>query len=90
MSLALGLGFIVARSPDSHITAHLSTMAQGVGYLIAATGPFLAGALHAITHSWTVPLLLLLANLLPVAITGFVACREGHVLAAEEQRSVLL
>jgi CP family cyanate transporter-like MFS transporter len=83
VSLSLGLGFIVARAPDSHLTAHLSTMAQGVGYLIAAIGPFLVGALHAITDGWTVPLLLLLANLVPLTITGFVACREGHVLAAE-------
>ncbi|MGH2939015.1 MAG: CynX/NimT family MFS transporter [Solirubrobacterales bacterium] len=83
VSLALGLGFIVARAPDSHLTAHLSTMARGVGYLIAAAGPFLVGALHAITDGWTVPLLLLLANLVPLTITGFVACQEGHVLAAE-------
>lgn len=79
-SLALGLGFIVARAPDTHHAAHLSTMAQGVGYLIAAAGPFLVGALHAITGGWTVPLLLLLANLVPLTIVGFVACREGHVL----------
>jgi CP family cyanate transporter-like MFS transporter len=81
-SLSLGLGFIVARAPDTHHAAHLSTMAQGVGYLIAATGPFLVGALHAITGGWTVPLLLLLANLIPLTIVGFVACREGLVLDA--------
>jgi CP family cyanate transporter-like MFS transporter len=79
-SLSLGLGFIVARAPDTHHAAHLSTMAQGVGYLIAATGPFLVGALHAVTGGWTVPLLLLLANLIPLTIVGFVACREGLVL----------
>ncbi len=81
VSLALGLGFIVARAPDPHLTAHLSTMAQGVGYLIAAAGPFLVGALHAITGGWTIPLLLLLANLVPLTIFGLVACRDGHVLA---------
>jgi CP family cyanate transporter-like MFS transporter len=81
-SLSLGLGFIVARAPDTHHAAHLSTMAQGVGYLIAAAGPFLVGALHAITEGWTVPLLLLLANLIPLTAVGFVACREGHVLDA--------
>ncbi|HVX32876.1 MAG TPA: MFS transporter [Solirubrobacterales bacterium] len=80
LSLALGLGFIVARAPDPHLTAHLSTMAQGVGYLIAAAGPFLVGAIHALTNGWTVPLLLLLANLVPMTIVGLVACREGHVL----------
>jgi CP family cyanate transporter-like MFS transporter len=84
ISLALGLGFIVARAPDPHLTAHLSTMAQGVGYLIAAAGPFLVGALHALTGGWTIPLLLLLANLIPLTIVGFVACREGHVLEPAE------
>lgn len=82
-ALALALGFIVARARDSHHAAHLSTMAQGVGYLIAATGPFLVGALHALTDGWTVPLLFLLASLIPLTIVGLVACREGHVLAEE-------
>lgn len=89
VALALGLGFIVARAPDSHLTAHLSTMAQGVGYLIAAAGPFLLGALHAMAGGWTVPLLLLLANLVPLTIAGFIASREGHVLAAREPEGVL-
>ncbi|MBS1676663.1 MAG: MFS transporter [Actinobacteria bacterium] len=80
-ALALALGFIVARAPDTHHAAHLSTMAQGVGYLIAAAGPFVVGALHAASHGWTLPLLLLVAGLIPLTVTGFVACREGHVLA---------
>lgn len=81
LSLTLALGFIVARAPDSHHAAHLSTMSQGVGYLVAAAGPFLVGALHAISGGWTPSLALLLANLIPVTVFGFVACREGHVLA---------
>lgn len=89
VALALGLGFIVARAPDSHLTAHLSTMAQGVGYLIAAAGPFLLGALHAMAGGWTVPLLLLLANLVPLTIAGFIASREGHVLAGREPEGAL-
>jgi MFS transporter, CP family, cyanate transporter len=83
VSLTLGLGFIVARAPDPHVTAHLSTMAQGVGYLVAAAGPFLVGALHALTGGWTVPLMLLLANLIPLTIFGLVACRDGHVLEGD-------
>ncbi len=86
MALALGVGFIVARAPDSHHAAHLSTMAQGVGYLIAAAGPFVVGAFHALTGGWTVPLLLLIANLVPMVIAGFLACREGHVLEPRARR----
>jgi CP family cyanate transporter-like MFS transporter len=79
-TLALSLGFIVARSPDSHHAAHLSTMSQSVGYLIAATGPFAVGALHSLTDGWSVPLLVLVANLVPLTISGIVASRNRDVL----------
>ena len=44
--LALALGYIVGRAPDSNHAAQLSMMAQSVGYLIASAGPFAMGALH--------------------------------------------
>lgn len=82
--LALALGYIVARAHDDHHVAHLSTMAQGVGYLIAASGPFAIGALHGLTSSWTVPLLALIAVLVPMVAAGFIAGREGQVLAGAD------
>jgi CP family cyanate transporter-like MFS transporter len=81
--LALALGYIVARARDHHV-AHLSTMAQGVGYLVAASGPFVVGALHGLTHSWTVPLLVLLGVLVPMVAAGFIAGRQGQVLASAD------
>jgi CP family cyanate transporter-like MFS transporter len=81
--IALALGYIVARAHDHHV-AHLSTMAQGVGYLIAASGPFVVGALHGLTSSWTVPLLVLLVVLVPMVLAGFVAGRAGQVLAGAD------
>jgi MFS transporter, CP family, cyanate transporter len=80
-ALALALGYIVARAPDSHQAAHLSTMAQSVGYMIAASGPFLVGWLHGLTGSWTLPLIVLLAVLVPMLLTGLVASRDRFVLA---------
>jgi CP family cyanate transporter-like MFS transporter len=82
ISIALALGFIVARAPDSHHAAHLSTMAQGVGYLIAWTGPFLLGALRGATGGWTVPIIVLAVVLVPLLIAGLGACRDRHVLEA--------
>ncbi len=79
--LALALGYIVERAPDSHHAAQLSTMAQSVGYLIASTGPLLMGALHSATGSWTPPIVLLLASLVAVFLTGLVASQDRHVLA---------
>jgi len=79
-SLALALGYIVARAPDSHHAAHLSTMAQSAGYLIASAAPFAMGALHGATGSWTVPIVMLLVVLVPMLVTGLAASRDRFVL----------
>ncbi|HEX3947479.1 MAG TPA: MFS transporter, partial [Acidimicrobiales bacterium] len=81
IAFSVALGFIVDRSPDSHHTAHLSTMAQSVGYLIASTGPFALGAIHDATSGWTVSLLALTAVLVPMLFAGIGASRDRHVLA---------
>jgi CP family cyanate transporter-like MFS transporter len=80
VAISLALGYIVARALDSHHTAHLSMMAQSVGYLIACTGPFALGALHDLTSGWTVPLLALMVLLVPLLYLGLAACRDRHVL----------
>jgi MFS transporter, CP family, cyanate transporter len=84
IAISLALGYIVARAPDSHHTAHLSTMAQSVGYLIACIGPLALGAIHDLTSGWTVPMLALTFVLVPVLFTGLAACRERYVLTPEE------
>jgi MFS transporter, CP family, cyanate transporter len=86
IAITLALSYIVARARDHHV-AHLSTMAQSVGYLIASTGPFVIGALHGITSSWTPPLLVLIATLVPLGLAGVVAGRDGHVLTEPPQDS---
>jgi CP family cyanate transporter-like MFS transporter len=80
MSISLALGFIVARAPDVHHTAHLSTMAQSVGYLIASLGPVGIGALHGATGGWTVPMITLTVILIPLLIAGLGASRNRHIL----------
>ncbi|MFI9269687.1 MFS transporter [Kitasatospora sp. NPDC052896] len=57
-----------------HVTA-LSTMAQTCGFLLAATGPVLAAALHTATGTWTAPLAALTATLLVCAAASM---RAGH------------
>jgi CP family cyanate transporter-like MFS transporter len=54
-------------------------MAQSVGYLLAAAGPFLFGVLRDATHAWTVPLMLLFAVAVCLLITGLGAARDAHV-----------
>jgi MFS transporter, CP family, cyanate transporter len=71
----LGLTLVVLRTADPAVTARLSAMAQSGGYLLAALGPFLVGALHDLTDSWTASVTLLLVLLIPQVGSGLVAGR---------------
>jgi len=51
-SIAIALTIIVLRSSDAHVAAQLSSMAQSVGYTLAACGPLLVGPLHSLTGDW--------------------------------------
>lgn len=73
--LALLLVVLRARSPAA--AGQLSAMAQGIGYLMAAAGPFVVGAVREAAGGWEVPLLLLLACTALQAAAGWVAGRSG-------------
>ena len=79
---SLALTFFALRAPDSEHAAALSGMAQAVGYLLAAVGPFLFGVLRDATHAWTVPLALLLSLAVCLLITGLGAARNVDVRRA--------
>ncbi len=74
-TLGLGIFFTQARAPDPVTAASLSAFAQGIGYLLASTGPLLLGYLHARTGSWTVPVAVLLIVAILELITGWPAGR---------------
>jgi MFS transporter, CP family, cyanate transporter len=78
---SLALTFFALRAPDSQHAAALSGMAQSVGYLLAAAGPFLFGVLRDATHAWTVPLALLFAITVGLLIAGLGAARDTDVAA---------
>jgi MFS transporter, CP family, cyanate transporter len=75
--LALTLIGLRARTTDG--TAALSSLAQGVGYLIAAGGPVLFGLLHDATDSWDLPLAAVIALLVPQLACGLIAAHPGTV-----------
>lgn len=78
-AIALSLTYIVLRAPDARHTAHLSTMAQGVGYLVAGLGPIGLGMLHAAVGGWALPVAALVILLGVQAFAGAAASRERHV-----------
>ncbi|MBN9736417.1 MULTISPECIES: MFS transporter [unclassified Pseudonocardia] len=75
----LGLGVIALRTREASETTDLSAMAQGVGYLIGATGPFLFGMLHGVTGTWTASLVLLGAVIVVEMVVGWIAGRPRFV-----------
>ena len=75
----LALTLIVLRGGSVASTAALSTLVQTVGYLLAAVAPLGIGAIHDLSGSWTLPLLVLIALNLPQAIVGLAAARDRKV-----------
>jgi len=82
-SISLALMVMVLRSSNQHEAMALSGMAQGGGYLIAAVGPTLLGALFDVAHSWTLPLAVLLGLLLAQGGAGYLAAKDRSVTAPE-------
>ncbi len=80
-ALGVALMLIVLRSPDGHVAAELSGMAQSVGYVIAAFGPFGAGLLRQASGGWTAPTLFFLAICALAMAAGWGAGRNRHVLS---------
>ena len=78
-SFPLALTLMVLRTRSSFDTARLSAMAQSFGYLIAAMGPVMVGALHDLTGTWSVSLTVVLALLVPQTLFGIGAGRRLFV-----------
>lgn len=76
----LALMMIVLRGGSVSATEGLSTLAQSVGYVLAAAGPLAVGALHAISHSWAPPLVMLVALVIPQLVTGLLAGRDRRLV----------
>lgn len=77
--VAVALTAVVLRSPDQHVAAHLSGMAQFVGYTLAAIAPLLVGIIRDWTGSFAATSVVFVAFGLGAAINGWGAGRALHV-----------
>ena len=77
--LALALLLIVQRTSTASGAADLSGMAQSLGYLLAAIGPFGVGLLHDLSGAWTIPLLVLLCLMIAQAVFGGLGGRDRTI-----------
>jgi MFS transporter, CP family, cyanate transporter len=90
-ALVLGLGqggsfsvatmLVVLRSPNAQVVAALSGMTQLVGYLLAATGPFMAGLLHDASKGWDVTAGFFVIVGIAATLAGIGAGRKRYVEA---------
>lgn len=77
--IAAAMTTIVLRSRDPDVAAHLSGMAQCVGYLLAAIGPLIVGLIRGWTGSFCWCAVLFIALGLGAAINGWRAGRALEV-----------
>jgi MFS transporter, CP family, cyanate transporter len=78
----LVLTLIGLRARTASATAALSGFTQSAGYLLAAAGPFTVGLLYEASGGWTVPLLLMIALVVPMlALSSYV----GRPIYLEDQ-----
>jgi MFS transporter, CP family, cyanate transporter len=78
-TLSLALVFFALRTSDSREAAALSGMAQSLGYGFAAAGPFLVGALHDATGSWSLPVVVLIVGWVLTGVAGLLSGRARVV-----------
>jgi CP family cyanate transporter-like MFS transporter len=74
-ALPLALGLIAMKSPSVGATSHLSSMAQGIGYCIAAAFPILIGYSYEVSDGWLVATYLIATLILVQAVLGLKANR---------------
>lgn len=77
--LPLALYFFIVRAADSGTAAGLSSMGQGVGYLVTSAGAFGVGVLYHATGSWLGPLVAFLVVVSMGVVCGLFGASHRRV-----------
>ncbi|MFO1443179.1 MFS transporter [Bacillus sp. Bva_UNVM-123] len=86
-AISHSLTLIGLRAVNARQASELSGMAQSVGYMLAAIGPFVIGFLFDLFHTWTLPLILLIFASVLFTIAGIGAGRNQYVLDKLNQKN---
>jgi len=87
-AISHSLTLIGLRAVNAKQASDLSGMAQSIGYLLAAIGPFVVGFLFDLFQTWTLPLILLIMVTILFTIAGIGAGRDQYVLDKVKLQSV--
>lgn len=84
-AISHALTLISLRAANVNQAATLSGMAQSIGYVLAAIGPFLLGYLFDLYANWTLPLIILAMVSILFTIAGIGAGRNQYVTAENHE-----
>jgi CP family cyanate transporter-like MFS transporter len=76
--LVVIFALVVRKARDLAENRRMSALVQGGGYVVAATGPSVLGAVHEATAGWTAPLAVVLGSIMVLAVFGSVAAGGGR------------
>lgn len=79
LAFTLAMMFIVLRTRNTSESAELSGMSQTVGYIIAACGPPVFGALFSLTQNWYFPLGTLVVTAFVLCVVGLNSAKDRFV-----------
>lgn len=66
---------LIAAYPDKKIISSISAFTQGIGYIIAAIGPILMGALYSLSGNWWVPTFSIIIAMI-LDCLAFIICKK--------------
>ena len=81
-SFSLAMMLFTLRTKTAYAAADLSGFAQSIGYLLAASGPIVFGALYDYTGSWQLPIYVFLIVVAVLFVSGWYATGNKYI---EEQ-----
>lgn len=84
-AFSLSMMFFSLRTSDGKEATEISGMAQSIGYLFAATGPVLFGAMYDIASSWTIPLFMLMVVSVIILYTGIESGKDRLISEPERE-----
>jgi CP family cyanate transporter-like MFS transporter len=74
--LTVIFALVVRKARDAAENRRMSALVQGGGYTVAATGPFVVGAVHEASGGWTAPLAVVIASILVLTVAGLLSSRR--------------
>jgi MFS transporter, CP family, cyanate transporter len=78
---------VVQKARDLTESRRISAAVQGGGYLVAATGPTVVGAVHEATGTWTAPLAVVAASVAVLTVAGLLSAGPPREHGAGSLRS---